>query len=59
MEIKASCCSCGVCVNVCPQGAVELKNHLAEIDEVKCVEFICRRWPCGLCAKACPVGAIR
>lgn len=57
MEVRASCCTCGVCVNICPQGAIELKNSGAAIDE-RCVELVCRRWSCGLCVKVCPVGAI-
>ncbi|MBN1582129.1 MAG: 4Fe-4S binding protein [Anaerolineae bacterium] len=51
----ARCTGCGVCVEVCPTGAVRLMEggtgYYAEIDEEKCRK-------CGVCVEACPVEAI-
>lgn len=60
MEIdKRLCCYCGTCVNICPQGAIELLDTgEVEIDKARCVQCPCIRWPCGLCIKICPMGAI-
>ncbi len=60
MEIdKRLCCYCGTCVNICPQGAIELVDTgEVEIDKTRCVQCPCIRWPCGLCIKICPMGAI-
>ena len=55
---KARCFYCGTCVNVCPQGAIELlDNGEVRIDD-SCVEHVCMKWSCRLCVKTCPVGAI-
>jgi len=55
METK--CTGCGACVNVCPRGAIELKERngyflFPEIDAAKCNH-------CGLCLKKCPAAAPR
>lgn len=55
METK--CTGCGACVNVCPRGAIELKERngyflFPEIDVAKCNH-------CGLCLKKCPASAPR
>ncbi len=55
METK--CTGCGACVNVCPRGAIELKERngyflFPEIDAAKCNQ-------CGLCLKKCPAAAPR
>ena len=51
----ARCTGCGVCVEVCPTGAVRLVEGgtgcYAEVDEEKCQE-------CGVCVEACPEEAI-
>lgn len=39
------------CMNACPKGAIEIKNHRAVIDKSKCIE-------CGRCLAACPYSAI-
>ncbi|MFQ6136284.1 MAG: 4Fe-4S binding protein [Candidatus Hydrothermarchaeales archaeon] len=60
MEIdKRLCCYCGTCANICPQEAIELldKGEVV-INEERCAQCPCIRWPCGLCIKSCPVGAI-
>lgn len=46
------CVGCGVCVNVCPVGAISMKNGKAVIDQEKCIY-------CGKCLTVCPQGAIR
>lgn len=50
---KARCTGCGACDNVCPVGAITMRENgegflYPEIDKQKCVN-------CGLCAKRCPV----
>ena len=46
------CVACGVCVKVCPKGALSVyKGCYALVEEAKCAG-------CGLCAKACPAGCI-
>lgn len=46
-----SCCGCGACMNVCPKGAIEMREDSAgfkfpHIDTSKCIE-------CGLCLNVC------
>jgi MinD superfamily P-loop ATPase len=45
------CTGCGVCIDVCPAGAVNLEKGCAYIltSHCKC---------CGACAVECPPGAI-
>jgi len=46
------CDGCGVCVEVCPGGAISLVDGAARIDSGSCTE-------CEACVRACPTGAIR
>ena len=51
-KITNTCCGCGVCSIVCPQGAIEIKRNAdgfldATIDQSKCIK-------CGLCRLVCP-----
>jgi len=46
------CTGCGVCVSLCPQGAISLQDGVAVIDQV-----LCRK--CGDCVEVCPDNAIR
>jgi ferredoxin len=42
------CIGCGVCVDVCPEGAIHLTDEdVALIDQEMCVG-------CGACAEICP-----
>lgn len=41
------CVGCGICEDVCPNGAIRLVDNLARIDYSRCVS-------CGLCAEHCP-----
>jgi ferredoxin len=44
------CTRCGVCVGVCPNGAIHMNEH-AVIDSHRCSA-------CAACISACPNGAI-
>jgi len=46
------CVGCGACINICPAGAISLKNGKAVIDQDKCTH-------CGKCFDVCPQEAIR
>ena len=48
---KNKCTGCGACVNVCPVGAISMKDGKAVIDQEKCIK-------CGKCLDVCPQGAI-
>ena len=48
--IKEKCTGCGICVKVCPFGAIEIIDGKANIGD-GCVL-------CGTCVKSCPAGAI-
>lgn len=45
------CTGCGVCVDMCPMGAISLRDNIAQVDIQKCTG-------CGICEDECPVGAI-
>jgi [FeFe] hydrogenase (group B1/B3) len=44
-------CLANPCKEVCPKGAIEIKNGKSVIDESKCIK-------CGKCMSVCPYGAI-
>ncbi len=46
------CIGCGLCIEVCPRGVLELEEGKAHIiDKNACME-------CGACANNCPVHAV-
>jgi NAD-dependent dihydropyrimidine dehydrogenase PreA subunit len=50
---QSLCIGCGVCVDVCPHAAFEMKERLAYLVNAQaCME-------CGACQLNCPVNAIR
>jgi len=48
---KDICIGCSHCMNVCPTGALRVRNGKAELYDERCVD-------CGKCYRVCPVGAI-
>jgi electron transfer flavoprotein alpha subunit len=49
--VKDNCTGCGLCIDMCTSGAIELREGCASIDEEKC--FLCK-----ICVPGCPAGAI-
>lgn len=50
---KIDCCGCHACFNICPKGAIDMKEDeygfkYPTINEDKCID-------CGLCEKVCPI----
>ena len=45
------CTGCGVCVPLCPTGAITLAEGKARVDETACTG-------CGACVEVCPTGAM-
>ena len=45
------CAGCGLCADLCPFGAVALRDHLAVIDVARCMG-------CGVCVSHCPNEAL-
>lgn len=49
---KINCCGCTACANICPKGAITMKEDFEGflypvVDKLKCIN-------CGLCDKTCP-----
>lgn len=49
--VADECIACGVCVDSCPTGVLELEDVATVTNEDACVA-------CAACQDACPVGAI-
>ncbi|MBA3046141.1 MAG: 4Fe-4S binding protein [Candidatus Thermoplasmatota archaeon] len=48
---KDECVGCGLCVDVCPNGAIKMEDGIAVIDADACID-------CEVCVGECPNGAI-
>jgi electron transfer flavoprotein alpha subunit len=48
---EEKCTGCGICVKVCPTGALSMVSNIARLEEDKCTL-------CGSCVSSCPFGAI-
>ena len=48
---EEKCTGCGICVKVCPSGALSMVSNIARLEEDKCTL-------CGSCVSSCPFGAI-
>ena len=49
--IAEKCTGCGACVETCPNGALQLVDGLATLEQAACTQ-------CQACIDACPEGAI-
>ncbi|HIP74042.1 MAG TPA: 4Fe-4S dicluster domain-containing protein [Euryarchaeota archaeon] len=49
--LPSKCIRCGLCVGVCPVGAVVLTDGCVRVDPDLCTG-------CGACIKGCPVAAL-
>ena len=50
-RITDECICCGLCVDLCPPGAISLGEGKYVIDPEKCTD-------CGICKNECPVDAV-
>ena len=48
---KQACDGCGQCVDMCPNGALQLVGGVAQLDQSLCQE-------CETCVEVCPTGAL-
>ncbi|MFC1715068.1 FAD-dependent oxidoreductase [Candidatus Poribacteria bacterium] len=56
MVQRERCTGCGLCVEVCPYGAIEISSHSATREEATVNALLCKG--CGSCAATCFSGAI-
>ena len=50
--VNSNCIKCGICMRVCPSGAIKIEENEFKIDLKKCVF-------CGNCSFYCPKEAIK
>jgi len=48
---REKCLSCGGCISVCSQDAINMQSTKAYVINEKCIN-------CGICIQTCPIGAI-
>lgn len=51
LTVSSSCVKCGICVESCPMGIIEMKQNGPELLQNMCIS-------CGHCVAVCPEGAL-
>jgi ferredoxin len=49
--VPEKCTACGICIGICPSGAITMENEKAFVNNDLCKN-------CNVCIKACPEEAI-
>jgi len=48
---ESSCIGCGICVDGCPQEALEISSGVCVVNDALCID-------CGICTGECPQDAL-